>query len=105
MQSLDVQPVFDHDNVGNDVPIKEQSKPLANGPSYEPEKREPIDSNLSDDRETQLSANNDMGHDLEKQKSQSSGGRGEVVGDQDELQAEDPNLVCLPRVGRGKDME
>ena len=100
-----MQPIFDHDNVGNGVSIKGQLNPLANGLSYEPEKREPVNNNLSDNRETQTPADSDIGHDLEKQKPQSSGGKGEVVGDQDELPAEDPDSVCLPCVGRGKDIK
>ena len=99
-QSLDVQPIFHNDSDENDVPIKEHPKPLANETSYELEKREPIDCDLSDDLDIQKSTGSDIGDDLEKQKPQFTGGKGEEVGDQDEVPAEDPNLVCLPLCAR-----
>ena len=90
----------------DDVPIKEHQNPVGNETSHELEKRELIDSDLSDDLDIQKPADSDIGDDLEKQKSQSSGGKGEAVGDQNEVPAEDPNLVCLPlSAGRGDDVD
>ena len=87
-QSLDAQPIAHHE-----VLSKERQEPVGNGTSYELEKREAID---SDDLDIQKPTASDVGDDLEKQKPQFTGGEGEVVGDQDVVPAEDPNLVCLP---------
>ena len=104
-QPLDAQSIAHNDNVECDVPIKEHQQPVGNGTSHELEKRELIDSDLSDDLDIQKPADSDIGDDFEKQKSRFSGGKGEVVGDQNEVPAEDPNLVCLPLCAeRGKDV-
>ena len=105
-QSLDAQPIAQHDNVAYDAPAKEQPKAVGNDISYELEKREPIDSDLSDDLDIQEPAGIDIGNDVEKQKPQSYEGKGEAVGEQNEEPCEDPNLVCLPlRARRGKDID
>ena len=98
---LDAPPVTHPDNVAYDFPTKEQQKPVGTERSYELEKREPIDSDLSEDLDIQKPTDSEIGFDLEKQKSQFNGSKDEVIGDQDEVPAEDPNLVCLPlRAGR-----
>ena len=105
-QSLDVRPIAHHDNAEDDVPIKDQQKPVGNGTSYELEKREPVDSDLSDDPDIQSPADNGIGDNLEKQKPQSNGGKGEALGQQNEAGAEEPNLVCLPLCAEsGKDVD
>lgn len=90
-QSLDAQPIAHHD-----VLSKERQELVVNETSYELEKREAIDSDLSDDLDIQKPTGTDIGDVLEKQKPQVTGGKGEVVGDQDEVTVEDSNLVCLP---------
>lgn len=95
-QSLDVQPIPHNDNEDNDVPIKEHPKPLANETSDELEKRESIDCDLTENLHIQKPTSSDVSDDLEKQKPQPTGGKGEEVVDQEEVPAEDPNLVCLP---------
>ena len=97
-QSLDAQPIAHHG-----VLSKERQEPVGKETSYELEKREAVDSDLSDGLDIQKPTGSDVGDDLEKQKPQFTGGEGEVVGDQDEVPAVDPNLVCLPlRAGCGK---
>ena len=102
-QSPDIQPSSHHDNVKYDVPIKGLPEPVDNDTSYELDKREPVDSDLSRDLNLEKPVDSDIGVDIKNQRPQFNGGKGEVVGDQDEMPAEDPNLVCLPlRAGRGK---
>ena len=104
--SLDARPIPHHDTVEDDVPIKEHQKPVGNETSYELEKREPIDSDLTDDSDIQKPAGSDISGDLEKQESQFSSAKGAAVGDQNEVPADDPNLVCLPLcAGRGKHID
>ena len=105
-RSLDAQPIAHHDNAEDDVPIKDQQKPVGNESSYELEKREPVGSDPSDDLELQKPTDRGIGDDLEKQVSPFSGRKGEALRDQNEVPAEDPNLVCLPlRAGHRKDVK
>ena len=96
VQCLGAQPIAHHDNAEHDVLSKERQEPVVNETSYELEKREAVDSDLSDDLDIQRPTGSDVGHDPEKQKPKFNRGEGEAVGDQDEVPAEDPNLVCLP---------
>ena len=105
-QSLNAQPIAHKDNAEDDVPTKDQQEAVGNETSYELEKREPVDSDLSDDPDIQNPAEHGIGDDLEKQKPQFNGGKGEALGEQNEVGAEDPNLVCLPFcTGRRKDAD
>ena len=90
----------------DDVPIKGHQKPVGNETSHELEKREPIGSDLTNDSDIQKPAGSEIGGDLKKQESQFSGGKGEAVGDQNEMPADDPNFVCLPLcAARGKHLD
>ena len=105
-QALDAQPIAHDNNAEDDVLFKDRQKPPSNETSYELEKRESVDSDLSDDPDIQIPAYKGTGDDLEKQKPQSSEGKGEALGDQNEVPAEDPHLVCLPLcAGHGKDVD
>ena len=60
---MDAQPIAHHDNVQDYIPIKEFQKPVRNETSYEPARREPIDSDITEDLDIQRPAGSDIGGD------------------------------------------
>ena len=58
VQSLGAQPIAHHDNAEHDVLSKERQEPV-NETSYELEKREAVDSDLSDDLDIQRPTGSD----------------------------------------------